>query len=119
LKQISIHINISALAILLVMAACSSPRKTTGTANSSPRVTRQDLMKGGTSFDDPIVLRVKTESAGIKEEYRWLAQSYPGYSLVRKTRASQGGKHYDLITFRTKNGEEKLAYFDITSFFGK
>ena len=76
-------------------------------------------MKGGSSFDNAIVIRVKTESAGVAEEYKWLAESYPGYSTIRKTQTSRGNKHYDIITFKTRDGAEKNAYFDITSFYGK
>ena len=77
------------------------------------------MLKGGTSFENAIVIRVQTENAGVEEEYKWLAQSYPGYSTIRKTQVSRGDKHYDIITFRTRDGIEKNAYFDITSFFGK
>ena len=77
------------------------------------------MMKGGTSFDNAIVIKVKTESAGVAEEYRWLAETYPGYSTIRKTQASRENKHYDIITFKTREGIEKNAYFDITSFYKK
>ncbi|HLG39314.1 MAG TPA: hypothetical protein VI461_06585 [Chitinophagaceae bacterium] len=100
------------------VAACSSSKKTTA-KGPSPKITKTDMLKGGVSFENAIVIKVTTESAGVKEEYRWLAQSYPGYSMIRKTQTSKGSKHYDVITFKTKNGEEKIAYFDITSFFGK
>ena len=66
------------------------------------------MMKGGTSFDNAIVIKVKTESAGVAEEYRWLAETYPGYSTIRKTQASRENKHYDIITFKTREGIERM-----------
>jgi ABC-type glycerol-3-phosphate transport system substrate-binding protein len=110
---------ISFIILILTLAACSSTKKTAATTAPTHKVTQLDLLKGGTSFENAIVIKVKNEKAGLEEEYRWLAQSYPGYALVRKTQTSRTNRHYDIITFKTKNGEEKIAYFDITSFFGK
>ncbi|MFI5130444.1 MAG: hypothetical protein ACHQFX_10655 [Chitinophagales bacterium] len=105
---------------LIILAACSSPKKSTAVKEpSSNKITKTDLLKGGTSFENAIVIKVQTESAGVAEEFKWLAQSYPGYSTIRKTQTVRGGKHYDIITFRTKDGAEKNAYFDTSSFFGK
>jgi len=108
------------LILVFVLASCSSSKKTTSAKNvSSHKVTKTDIFKGGTSFENAIVIRVATETAGVAEEYKWLAQSYPGYSTIRKTQTTRDKKHYDIITFRTRDGIEKNAYFDITSFFGK
>ena len=79
-------------------------------------VTATDRLKGGTSFDDAIVIRVKTEKAGIQEEFRWLRESYPGYALIRKSRVSHGGRQFDLIWFRTRAGVEKQPILTWTGF---
>lgn len=107
------------LVSVALLAACSTSKSSTEKKTSTAKVTKQDLMKGGTSFDNAVILRVKTESAGVAEEYKWLAESYPGYSMIRKTQTSRGNKHYDIITFKTRDGIEKNAYFDITSFYKK
>jgi len=109
------------LLIFVMLAACSSSKTSTTSAKntSTAKVTKLDLMKGGTSFDNAIIIRVKTESAGVAEEYKWLAESYPGYSMIRKTQTSKGNKQYDIITFKTRDGIEKNAYFDISSFYKK
>jgi hypothetical protein len=111
---------IPVLLIGAVMAACSSPKETTATKKvSNPAITKKDEFKGGTSFENAVIIKVKTESEGVTEEYKWLSESYPGYATVRKSQASRGNRHYDIITFKTKEGVEKTTYFDITSFHKK
>ena len=106
--------------VVVLLTACSSSKKTAAPKKvSSHKVTKADVLKGGTSFENAIVIMVKTGDAGIAEEYKWLGISYPGYSTIRKTQASKANRHYDIITFKTRNGVEKDAYFDITSFYGK
>ena len=108
------------LGLVIFLGACSSAKKTTSAKNvSSHKVTRSDVLKGGTSFENAIVIRVEKESTGVAEEYKWLAQSYPGYSTIRKTQSSKGNRHFDIIRIKTRNGQEKDIYFDTTSFFGK
>ena len=105
---------------IFVLVSCAGTKKTAAVKNApSQKVTSTDVLKGGTSFENAIIIRVQTESAGVAEEFKWLGQSYPGYSTIRKVQTSRGGKHYDIITFKTRDGIEKIAYFDITSFFGK
>ena len=104
---------------IILLTSCTETKKTTAAKAPANKVTSTDILKGGTSFENAVVIRVQTESAGVAEEFKWLGQSYPGYSMIRKVHTSRGSKHYDIITFRTRDGKEKTAYFDITSFFGK
>jgi ABC-type glycerol-3-phosphate transport system substrate-binding protein len=111
-------------ALVIFLAACSSTKKTTGnertgTKNPPDKITRTDIFRGGTSFDNAVIIRVEKEGPGIEEEYKWLALNYPGYATIRKSRADKGNKHYDIIVIRTKDGRQRDVYFDITSFFGK
>jgi hypothetical protein len=107
------------LVLVIFLGACSSSKKTTAKKVSTHKVTRTDVLKGGTSFENAIVIRVEKESTGVAEEYKWLAQSYPGYSTIRKTQSTKGNRHYDIIKIKTRDGWEKDIYFDTTSFFGK
>jgi hypothetical protein len=107
------------LVFVFVLGACSSSKKTTAKTTSTHKITEADRFRGGVSFDNAIVIRVEKEQAGVEEEYKWLAINYPGYSMIRKTQTSRAGKHYDLVKIRTKDGQQKDIYFDITSFFGK
>ena len=101
-----------------MLAACSSPKKTT-TREVSPKATRADMLRGGTSFTNAVVIMVEKERAGLDEEYRWLNNNYPGFALVRRTHVQQSSKHYDIVRIKTKQGHVKDIYFDSTRFWGK
>ena len=103
---------------LIVLAACSSPKKTTAKP-AAPTVTRTDELRGGTSFGNAVVIMVERESTGLKEEYKWLSNNYPGYGLIRKTRIKKSARHYDIMRIKTKEGQLKDVYFDTTRFWGK
>ena len=64
--------------IIILLVACSSPKKTTTKADL-PTVTRTDVLRGGTSFSNAVVIMVESERAGLDEEYKWLSNNYPGY----------------------------------------
>jgi hypothetical protein len=104
--------------VIILLAACSSPKKTT-TKAPSPRPTRTDVFRGGTSFSNAVVIMVETESAGLKEEYKWLSNNYPGYGLIKKTHVTRSSKHYDIMRIKTRDGHLKTIYFDTTHFWGK
>ena len=100
------------------LAACSSPKKAP-VKEKAPKISRADILRGGTSFSNPVVILVKTESAGIDEEYKWLSNIYPGYKLIRRTQATRSAKHYDIVRIRTREGQVKDVYFDSTTFWGR
>jgi hypothetical protein len=106
------------LAFLIFLAACSSPKKAPVKENK-PRISKADMLRGGTSFSNPVLIQVRTESAGIDEEYKWLSNSYPGYKLIRRTQATRGARHFDIVRIKTRQGQTKDVYFDSTSFFGR
>lgn len=99
---------------IFVLASCSAPKK--APVKASPTVTRADLLNGGTSFSNAVVLKVTTESEGKEEEYRWLKNLYPGYTLVKRSEAKRPPRSYDIVRIRTKTGHLKDIYFDTTSF---
>ena len=102
----------------LLLTACSSPKKTTTKADA-PKVSREDLLMGGTSFSNPVVIMVQKERAGLDEEYKWLSNNYPGYSLIRRRHVSRSSKQYDIVRIKTKQGQLKDIYFDSTRYWGK
>ena len=103
---------------IIFLGACSSPKKTT-TKAASPKVSRTDMLRGGTSFSNAVVIMVENERAGLNEEYKWLANNYPGYGLVRRTHVKNSSKHYDIVRIKTQQGQLKDIYFDSTRFWGK
>lgn len=102
----------------VLLTACSSPKKTV-TKNNAPKISREDLLMGGTSFSNPVVIMVQKERAGLDEEYKWLTNNYPGYSLIRRRHVSRSSKQYDIVRIKTKQGQLKDIYFDSTRYWGK
>ncbi|MBO9660921.1 MAG: hypothetical protein J7527_19010 [Chitinophagaceae bacterium] len=103
--------------LVILLASCSSPKKTP--AKPVTTITRADVLNGGTSFSNAVVLKVTTDREGKDEEYKWLKNLYPGYSLVKRSEVKRTPKSYDIIRIRTKEGHLKDVYFDTTSFAGK
>jgi hypothetical protein len=104
--------------IIMVLGACSTPKKTAPKRNL-PAVTQADIMRGGTSFNNPIVITMQSERGVLDEEYKWLSMNYPGYSLVRKTHKLRSSKYYDIVRIKTREGRLRDVYFDSTQFWGK
>ena len=104
--------------IIILFGACAPPKKTT-TKDTSPAVTRTDLLRGGTSFSNAVVIMVTSEREGLNEEYKWLSNNYPGYELIRRTPVERSSRRYDIIRIKTKQGQVKDIYFDSTRFWGK
>ena len=111
-------VNLLFVVIILLLGACSSPKKTS-TKGALPKATHADILRGGTSFSNAVVIMVESEKEGLNEEYKWLANNYPGYGLVRRTHVERSSKHYDIIRIKTKQGQVKDIYFDSTRFWGK
>jgi hypothetical protein len=102
--------------LIFLFGSCSSPKKVP--AKTSPTITRADLLNGGTSFSNAVVFKVTTEREGVDEEYRWLRNLYPGYTLIRRSAVRRSSRHYDIIRIKTREGHLKDIYFDSTSFSG-
>jgi len=98
-----------------ILAACSSPKKAPA-RKAPPAISREDILRGGTSYGNPVVIGVKTERVGLDEEYKWLSNTYPGYTVIKRRHEKKSPKHYDIIRIRTKQGQVKDVYFDSTSF---
>jgi ABC-type glycerol-3-phosphate transport system substrate-binding protein len=106
--------------LTIFIGACSSSKKTTATKKvPSVTITQADILKGGTAFENAVIMKVENERTGVQEEYKWLAENYPGYANIKQSQISRGNRHYDIFKIRTKNGQLKEIYFDITSFYGK
>lgn len=111
-------VNLFLVVIITFVGACSSPKKTT-TKDALPKATHADILRGGTSFSNAVVIMVESERVGLNEEYKWLANNYPGYALVRRTHVKKSSRHYDIIRIKTQQGQVKDIYFDSTRFWGK
>lgn len=111
---------ITLLAILAIFAAsCSPSKKTSDPSRNNIKTTVDNNDNDGSSFEKAIVINKSNERDGVAEEYNWLRTHYPGYTMISQSLSSKKNKQYDILKFKTKEGEEKQIYFDITKFFGK
>ena len=79
--------------------------------------------RGGTSFDDAIVIVADNERTGVDAEYAYL-RAHPcdggAWKLSKQALVRNGGKPYDVLSVTCGGGAPKRDfYFDISSFFGK
>lgn len=72
----------------------------------------------GTTLETAVVVFAEDDRQGVDAEYRWLSYRFPGYERIMQELVSDGRANYDIITIRTRSGEAKTLYFNITSFFG-
>lgn len=109
----------SALIIVCLLAgACSVPKKTAH-KRSLPPISRADVLKGGTSFNNAVVILVLSEREVLDEEYKWLSVNYPGYALVKRSYTIRSSKHYDIVRIKIQQGFVRDIYFDCTRFWGR
>jgi hypothetical protein len=73
----------------------------------------------GSSYENAIVINEKSESAGVPSEYTWIRTHYPGSVTLGQSLVFNKNKPYDILRIKTKEGEEKEIYFDISKFYGK
>ncbi|MEW6470067.1 MAG: hypothetical protein AB1458_14160 [Bacteroidota bacterium] len=74
--------------------------------------------RDGSSYEKAIIIQDTTSMEGIKAEYKWLSEHYPGYKMKKQQLSQYQGRFYDIMHFKHK-GKKKKIYFDITNFFGK
>jgi hypothetical protein len=72
----------------------------------------------GSSIADAVVIRAGSESAGIGEEYAWIAAHRPGARVVGQALVIDDRKSYDILTI-VKAGKTEDVYFDISGFLGR
>jgi ABC-type phosphate transport system substrate-binding protein len=104
------------IASLLLTTACATQRNTQQPGNNQSETTSgpiDNTGRDGSSFDLAIIVN------SISEEYAWIRKTYPGSQVNAQALVRHDGKHFDVLTFTTSDGETRKAYFDISRFFGK
>jgi hypothetical protein len=73
----------------------------------------------GLSASTAVVISARDDVPGIRSEYGWIAEHYPGSKRVRQalTAWSDEHKRYDVITIRTNSGKKVMLWFDISAMF--
>jgi hypothetical protein len=74
----------------------------------------------GSSMKQAVIITdTASEKTGVRAEYVWLHEHYPGYRLRGQGLRHDGGRSYDEMRITTADGKLRTIFFDITSFFGK
>jgi hypothetical protein len=73
----------------------------------------------GSTVSDAIVVHAKTEGVGIRAEYAWVRDHWPGAHRNKQALVMNGGRSYDALTTTDASGQVHTLYFEITEFFGK
>lgn len=73
----------------------------------------------GSSIQRAVIFDSATEKTGIRAEYIWLHEHYPGYRPRSQRLRNENGRLYDEMRIITSDGKSQTEFFDITLFFGK
>jgi hypothetical protein len=73
----------------------------------------------GSSPETAVVVHARSESLGIRAEYEWLAEHWPGSRRGKQTLLGKNNRFYDSLTITDSSGRERTVFFDITEYFGK
>jgi hypothetical protein len=74
---------------------------------------------GGLSIHDAVIITNATENTGIRAEYVWLHEHYPGYRLRVQRLLNEEEKAYDQMDIATADGKPLSVFFDISAYLGK
>jgi len=96
--------------ICFLAHSCSTPKSSSTTTNS-----KQD----GLSLETAIVINEKHETTGVRAEYKWLNDHYPGYISERQALEWNDKIPYDVISIKLPDEKKLDVYFNISKFYGK
>ena len=99
MKKSSVFLFIAVMTVML--AGCG-----TATINDSGG-------RDGSTFSKAVIV------GSVRSEYLWIDRIYKGADILSQVFAEDGGKTYDIVTIKTKEGAEKQLYFDISKFYKK
>ena len=69
----------------------------------------------GSSFDQAVVILGATLISGPHAEHKFIQQQYPDYQFHRQSLQERNGRSYDVLEFRSADGETQTMYFDISA----
>lgn len=78
-----------------------------------------DTTRDGSSFEKAIIIEATNDFQGVKDEYAWLKQNYPGYKSQGQSLNMHNKKPYDILHIITADGNKIDVYFDISKSYGK
>jgi hypothetical protein len=104
---------------VVTLAVGSAHAQSSVPANPPPQTAPLYGGRDGLSSKTAVVIESRSEEAGIRSEYSWIAERYPGYQRVSQalTAWDKSHKRYDIITIKTTQGENVVLWFDISAMF--
>jgi hypothetical protein len=97
--------------------SCTSVKKATVLNESQNQ--QNVVIHDGSSYQNAIIIKEKSETSGISAEYAWIKQNMPGYKVTRQALTENKKKPYDVFDLENSEGIKKTIYFDISNYFGK
>jgi hypothetical protein len=70
----------------------------------------------GSSFDQAVIILDANILSGVRAEYDYIEQRYPGYQDRKQSLKENNGRTFDVIEFKSAEGEDKMMYFDISAY---
>jgi hypothetical protein len=111
-----------AAAAALLLAACASAPTPAPEVRPTGGVPAEPTASRGLTCENAIVIEARNEDEGIKREYAWIRENYPGYKRESQDLlmgCADRSRPTDAIHIVTANGEKVTLYFDISKWFGK
>ena len=100
----------SIILICFLVLSCTTPKNSATSTNS-----KQD----GLSLETAVVIKEKNETTGVRAEYKWLNEHYPGYTSEGQALNWNDKVPYDVISIKLPDEKKLDVYFNISKFYGK
>jgi hypothetical protein len=72
----------------------------------------------GATCESAVVIKgARNELDGVASEYRWLSEHHPGWNLIEQSLVESASRSYDVLDFRSADGQRRRACFDISDFY--
>jgi hypothetical protein len=72
----------------------------------------------GATCERAVVIKgADNEFDGVASEYRWHSEHHPGWDLIEQSLVQSASWSYDVLDFRTVDGQTRRACFDIGDFY--
>ena len=102
-------------AMALLVLGCETAPKTSAASQPQAQPGITFSSGDGSSVERAVLITGGTNSSsGIRSEYSWLAQRYPGYKRRNQSQITVGLRTYDRLEIETADGQSIVLYFDIT-----
>jgi hypothetical protein len=107
-----------AILIFFSLMSCTTTKKNTSNKQNANSSASQGV-EDGLTMEKAVIIKQKSESAGVAAEYEWIRNHYADYKIIGQSLNHANKKSYDIIKIELANGKRIPLYFDISNFFGK